>query len=616
MNFRQEYMENILQKRLYENVLIFDGGIGTEIYKNNFFINTCFEELSLSAPQVISQIHKDYCEAGADVITTNSFGANKNKLSKFGFGHLVSEINKASVNIARESVGENTLIAGSVGPLGKIPYNSGTTEQIIIEMLNEQITALKEAKADFIIFETLPSVQEAHYALKAINHVKDIPYIISFTVSQEGKSSKSESLEKLLKAIEEYDFKPSAVGLNCGMGPAGMLTALEKLFPLCNYPIVAQPNAGAPRTIENRTFYMTNPEYITTYAVRYANLGVRGIGGCCGTSPEHILDITRSIKPLTKKTFDVHTHVTYEEEIVQEPVKLEDKSDFAAKLASGKWIKTIEIVPPKGYKLGQTIKKAIKCREAGIDAINIPDGPRASSRMSPIISSHFIQEQGKIETILHFCCRDRNLIGMQSDLLGCAAADIKNLLFVTGDPPKLGEYPYASAVFDADSIGMVKIQANLNRGIDLGGNALTTKTEALIGVGADPNAIDFKREIERTIEKIEAGAEYLITQPVFDTDSLFRFLDEISNYNIYVIAGIWPLISYRNAEFMRNEVPGVVVPESVMKRMAQPDNKEDQKKMGSDIARENIEKIRSAVSGVQVSAPFGNVNISIDVLSN
>ena len=609
-------MDNILQKRLYEDVLIFDGGIGTEIYKNNFFINTCFEELSLSAPKIISQIHEEYYDSGADVLTLNTFGANRNKLSKFGFGSKVKEINSAAVKLARESSSDETLLAGSVGPIGKIAYNSGLTDNDIIDMLVEQISALKDAKADFIMFETLPSLKDSEFAIKAINQIKGIPYVLSFAVSREGESSKGDSLKKLMNSFVNYEFKPTAIGLNCGVGPEGLLSALELLIPICSYPIIAQPNVGAPRNIDNRTFYMTSPEYFTTYAVRYLNIGVRGIGGCCGTSPEHINDMSNSIRPLTKNAFSKQAKIVVSEDIIQEPIPTEKKSKLGAKLAKGEWIETVEIVPPRGHLLGSTIKKAIQCREAGIDAINIPDGPRASSRMSPIIASHFIQVKAQIETVLHFCCRDRNLIGMQSDLLGCAAADLKNMLFVTGDPPKLGDYPYASAVFDADSIGMVTIQSNLNKGIDLGGNALSKQTAALIGVGADPNAIDFEREIRRTKEKVEAGAEFIITQPVFDIESLFVFLDMISDFHIPVIAGIWPLASYRNAEFMQNEVPGVVVPDTVMDRMAKAKTKEEQRQEGINIARESIAAIRDRIQGVQVSAPFGNVNTAIEVLKD
>ncbi|MCP4177950.1 MAG: bifunctional homocysteine S-methyltransferase/methylenetetrahydrofolate reductase [bacterium] len=608
-------MKNILEQRLADEVLIFDGGLGTEIYKRNFFINTCFEELCISAPNIIAEIHESYSNAGADVLTTNTFGANKNKLSKFGFGTKVHEINRAGVKLARENSSENTIIAGSVGPIGDIPYNSGITEEHIIEMLTEQVIALKDAGADFITFETLPSVKDVEYSLGVMKRVKDIPYVISLTVSRDGQTSSGDSLRKLLTPISKIETKPTAIGLNCGIGPEGLLSALEKLMKICHYPLIVQPNAGVPRNIDNRTIYMSSPEYFTTYSLRFVNLGVRGVGGCCGTSPEHIKDLARSIKPITKNAFSQSVNLEISEDILQDPTPLIEKSKLGKKLAKGEWIKTIEIVPPHGYNLDSIITKAIKCKKAHVDAINIPDGPRASSRMSPIITSLMIQEKAGIETILHFCCRDRNLIGMQSDLLGCASADIRNLLFITGDPPKLGRYPNASAVFDADSIGMAQIQSNLNKGVDLGGNSIGNKTEALIGVGADPNAIDIEREITRTAQKIEAGAEFIITQPVFDVKSLLEFVEKIEKYNIPVIAGIWPLVSYRNAEFMKNEVPGVVVPDSVMKRMASKTTKEEQRDEGILLAKEAVAQIRNFIQGIQVSAPFGNVDTSLKVFN-
>ena len=607
-------MENKLWKKLHDEILIFDGGMGTEIYKRHFFINTCFEELNLSAPKIIAEIHSKYSKAGADVLTTNTFGANRNKLSKFGFANRVAEINKAGVKLARENGREGILIAGSVGPIGEIPYNSGMQEIDIIEMLSEQIIALKEGGSDFIIFETIPTLRDLKFAIKAINKVKEIPYVLSLTVSRTGESSKGETLKKLLSAIKDTNHKPSAIGVNCGLGPEALLPVIEKLLPLCSYHIIIQPNAGTPRSVDNRTIYMSNPEYFTTYASRYVNLGVRGVGGCCGTTPDHIRDMARSIKPMTKNAFDKTANISFAEEMLQNPTPTSEKSKLGLKLTKKEWIKTVEIVPPRGYDLKDTISKATLCKNAEVDAINIPDGPRASSRMSPILTSLMIQEKAGIETILHFSCRDKNLIGMQADLLGCAAVGIKNLLFITGDPPKLGNYPYASAVFDADSIGMAKIQSKLNNGVDIGRTSIGNKTEALIGVGADPNAIDMIKEIKRTIKKIEAGAEFIITQPIFDPTTLISFVEKIGKYNIPVIAGIWPLASYRNAEFMKNEVPGVIVPDSIMKRMALHETKEKQREEGIKIARESIEAVRAYVRGVQVSAPFGNVEVSLKVL--
>ncbi len=607
-------MNDILLERLSAQVLIFDGAMGTEIYKRNYFINTCFDELSLSAPSVIEGIHRDYVNAGAEVLTTNTYGANRNKLSRFGLGEKTSEINRAGVAAAKAAAKEGTLVAASVGPVGKIPYNTGVAEKDIVAMLVEQIAALEAAGADFIVFETLPCRSDVEFAFKAVNSGSKLPYLMSFSVDRNGESAKGEPLDILLKPLDQPGRRPSALGINCGTGPEGALVPLEKLLHLSKVPVVVKPNAGLPKDVEGRLIYMTSPEYFTTYAVRFVNMGARGIGGCCGTSPDHIRDLARSIKPLVKSAFSVKTLELGKEAPLKDPVPSREKSGFAAKLADKQWVATVEILPPRGFSLEQTIEKAKQCKEAGVDAMNIPDGPRASSRMSPMITAYRIQHEAGIETVLHFCCRDRNLIGMQSDLLGCASVGIVNLLFITGDPPKLGDYPFASAVFDADSIGMVKIQANLNRGIDLGGHPITEQTKAFIGVGADPSAIDMAREIRRIREKAEAGAEFIITQPVFATDPLLSFLDKIQDLKLPVIAGIWPLASYRNAEFMRNEVPGVIVPDSIMERMAAMRTKEEQREEGIRIAVESVEKIRHRIAGVQVSAPLGNVSTAIRVI--
>ncbi|HCE43187.1 MAG TPA: bifunctional homocysteine S-methyltransferase/methylenetetrahydrofolate reductase [Lentisphaeria bacterium] len=609
-------MKQSLKDKLASQITIFDGAMGTEIYKKNFFVNTCFDELCLTAPRVISQIHKEYFDAGADVLTTNTYGANFNKLSRFGLGDKIREINRAAVKLARESGNENTLIAGSVGTIGKILHHEKHSEHHVVEMLAEQIAVLEEAGADFIIFETLPSVADTHFAFMAVNKSSNIPYVMSFALEENAETLKGEPLQSLLNVFKDGGRKPDAIGLNCGGGPEGILSSVEKLIRMTELPIIVQPNAGVPKNVEGRMIYMASPEYFTTYAVRFVNLGVRGVGGCCGTSPKHIRDIARSIRPLAKTAIIEKITIKDHEEHLQDPVPMAQKSRLAAKFAKGDWITTVEIVPPKGYDLDSTIEKSKQCKAAGIDAINIPDGPRASSRISPIVTATKIQELAGIETILHFCCRDRNLIGMQSDLLGCAALKINNILFITGDPPKLGDYPFASAVFDVDSIGMVTIQSRLNRGVDIGGNSIKEPTKALIGVGADPNSIDIEREIRRTRDKAAAGAEFIITQPVFAVEPLIKFIEKIGDLNLPVIAGIWPLSSFRNAEFMKNEVPGVVVPDSIMERMAKAKTKEEQRSTGICIAKESIEKIRSYIRGIQVSAPFGNVQTAIDVIKS
>lgn len=603
-------MKNILQERLSFKTVIFDGAMGTELYKRNFFVNVSYENLCLSAPKVVQEIHTAYKNAGAEVLTTNSYGANFANLSKFGLGDKVKEINAASVNLARKVAGDALMVAGSVGPVDI----ENDTEAVA--MLVEQTGVLLEAEADFIIFETLSNLNDVKRVLRAVAEVGEFPYVLSCVFNVDGDLKDGTAAENLFALLKEAEYLPTAFGMNCGLGPDEMLLAFEKVVKISPYPVIVQPNAGLPKNVGGRTIAMCSPEYFTTYAMRYMSLGAKGIGGCCGTNPDDIADMSRSLNPLARAQSNKTVLDVKVENQGVDAVEFAERSSFARKLAEGKWICNIEIVPPQGYQLNNTIEKAVQCREAGFDAINIPDGPRASSRISAIAAACMIQREAGIETILHQCCRDKNLIGMQSDLLGCAALGINNILFITGDPPKLGDYPFASGVFDIDSIGIIKIQNRLNHGLDLIGKPIPAPTAAVIGAGADPNAIDMAREIRRTREKIEAGAEYIVTQPVFDADALLRFIENVPELQeIPVIAGIWPLASLRNAEFMKNEVPGVTVPDHVIKRMSAVSTKEEQLDVGIAIAKESIEKIRHAVAGVQISAPFGKVEIAIRVIS-
>jgi homocysteine S-methyltransferase len=402
--------------------------------------------------------------------------------------------------------------------------------------------------------------------------------------------------------------------MNCGSGPDGLLGAVEQAVQLTRLPLFVQPNAGMPKEVEHRKIYLCSPEYFATYGRRYVSLGVSAVGGCCGITPEHIRELAKAIKPLSRvrvKPLPVAAAETVRE---KEPAPLVERSRFAARLANRQWVTSVELLPPRGFDLRDTIEKSTTLQEHGVDAVNLPDGPRASSRISSLVTADRIQREAGIEAILHFCCRDRNLIGMQADLLACAACGIQNILFVTGDPPKLGNYPSATGVFDTDSIGMVAVQRRLNRGIDLGGQEIDPPTRAVIGVGLDPTALDRRRELDRFRQKVEAGAEFAITQPVFDPDALLRFLDEVQQYNIPILAGVWPLASYRNALFLKNEVPGVVIPEATMRRMESVTSREDQLAMGVQIARESIQRVRDRVAGIQVSAPFGKVATALAVI--
>lgn len=603
----------LANKLAAQAVVIFDGAMGTELYKRGFFVNTCYESLCLTSPQTIRGIHQSYAEAGAEVLVANSFGANAHTLARFGFGDKMAEINTAAVKLARECLTAGGLVAGSVGPFTESAYDAPLSEEQIVAFLAAQAAALQQAGADFILFETLPTVRDVERTVAAAVRADIRSFMVSVKTDAEGRSSRGESLEQMLAPLARLPRQPAAVGLNCGEGPESTLGALEKLVKLTRLPIIARPNAGIPRVVDGRTLYMCSPEFLTTYALRYIQLGARGVGGCCGTGPDHIRDMARSLRPLAASAAKIPVIETRQ---LAEACPTAEKSALGAKLAKGEWVTTVEILPPRGWLLDDIIAKARQCKAAGVSAINVPDGPRATARMSPIVTSQQVQEKAGIEAVLHFCCRDRSLLGMQADLLGCAAAGIRNILFITGDPPKLGDYPFSSAVFDADSIGMVAVQHRMNCGLDMGGKKIDAPTRALIGVGADPNALDFKREVDRMRKKAEAGAEFVITQPVFDVTALLKFLDAIADLRLPVIAGIWPLASYRNAEFMKREVPGVVVPDGIMERMARAQTKEAQREEGIQIARESVAAIRDRVRGIQVSAPFGNVGTALAVIKN
>ena len=609
-------MTQTFAQALHCGVVVFDGPMGTELYRHHVFTNRCFDELNLTDPTLIRQVLTDYRNAGADVLTTNTFGANRPTLEKYGLADKLTAINEAGARIARELASDSDtkiFVAGSVGP---IPQGTATDAELEA-MILEQVDPLVKGGADFILFETLPSRDAMERCARTMTKRSGVPFVVSCTVISGKESASGEPIARLLAPMPEDCATPIAFGLNCGVGPDGILEAVEEAVQVTTLPLIVQPNAGTPKGFEGRQIYYCSPEYVATYAMRFVNLGVAAVGGCCGMTPEHIREIAKMIKPLSKGRTAKIVLQAAKVDVEEKPeTPLQDRSRFGWKIAHRLWVTTVELVPPRGYDMSETLEKSATLHRFGIDAINIPDGPRASSRISPLVVAQKILREANIEPILHFCCRDRNLIGMQADLLGCAAFGIRNLLFVTGDPPKLGHYPDATGVFDTDSVGMCAVQRRLNRGVDLGGQSIAPTTQAVIGVGLDPTSLDRKRERDRFQAKIDAGAEFAITQPVFDPDALLTFLDEIGDCPIPILAGIWPLASYRNAEFMHNEVPGVVVPDATMNRMSavSKQSKADQLKVGVDIAREMIETVKSRVNGVQISAPFGRVEIAMAVL--
>jgi len=598
-----------------ETPLVLDGAMGTMIYESGVFINTCYDELCLTRPELIGRIHRRYVDAGADVITTNSFGANRVKLGQFGLAPSAAEINREAARLARAEAGEGVYVAGSVGPCttGRQVLSDEAVEEVH-QAFAEQMTALAEGGADLLILETFSDLRELQLAA-SVARPTGLPVVASFAVNDRGETAVGASAGSMAAALNADD-NVDVVSLNCGTGPAGAYDALQKVLPVTGKPVVVMPNAGFPREVGGRMLYLASPEYFTEYAKKYIEMGARGVGGCCGTTPEHIRIAAKAVKGLSGVKRHVEIVAAAAAEAAVKATPMAAKSRLGSKLAAGERVTSVELLPPRSVDMSKLLAKSSECADAGVDAINIPDGPRASARISPMVAALMIEREAHIETVLHYCCRDRNLIGMQSDLMGGFAAGLRNFLIITGDPPKLGDYPDATGVFDVDAIGLTRMAANLNSGCDLAGSPIDPPTAILIGVGANPCAVDMPREIERYYGKIDAGAEFAITQPVFDADALLRFLDEVETYaaTIPVIAGVWPLLSYKNAEFMNNEVPGVEVPDAALERMSRCTTKEDARKAGIEIAHEIMDRIADRVAGFQVSAPLGNVDIALKVL--
>jgi homocysteine S-methyltransferase len=601
-------------ERIKKQPLVFDGAMGTMLYTKGVFLNRCYDELNLTNPEIVGEIHKAYSEAGADVLETNTFGANRIKLTEHGLGEKVREINVAAAGIARQYAMDNLYVAGSMGPCLKSGQILGENRrEELSEVFSEQAQALKEGGVDLILLETFSHSEELILAARAAAET-GLPVCGCFTLTEEGYTPGGESLEVLMQRLDSCEAL-DLVGLNCGTGPSHTYNWVERALPLTQKPLIAMPNAGFPKEQDGRMVYLTNPEYFASYAQKFIKLGVSGIGGCCGTTPEHILKASRTVKATSLIKQHVEIKVVDRTASDVQPVPQEKKSRLACLLKQGKMVTSVEITPPRSTDLTGFISKAKACAYHGVDAINIPDGPRASARVSPMIAASIIQKEAGIEAVLHYTCRDRNLLGMQSDILGSVAAGLNNFLVITGDPPKSGDYPEVTGVFDVDSIGLTQVILGLNYGRDFGGNPITPPTGIFTGVGANPCAVSPKLEMERYRRKLEAGAEFAITQPVFDPDALLKFMDEASAFGtIPIIAGVWPLVSFKNAEFMRNEVPGVEVPDSVMERMSRCKTREEGIAEGIRIASEICRTIEPYIQGYQVSAPFGRVELALKVL--
>ena len=599
------------------DVHVFDGAMGTLLYSRGVFVNVCYDELNLSRPDLVREIHQEYVSAGAEILETNSFGANPVKLSSYGLEDRTEEVNAAAAQLAREAAGKRALVAGAIGPLGiRIEPWGPTSLDEAVTFFRRQVTGLLEGGVDGFVLETFSDLSEITCAIRAVRLESDLPIFAQMTVGQDGKTAYGTAASALAKGLEEAGA--TVVGLNCSVGPAVMLDAIEEMADATKLPLSAQPNAGLPRTVRDRKIYLASPEYMAQYTQRMVDVGVRFVGGCCGTTPEHIRHMRDAVAPLQPRHPSIRVLDTpvVEGGIHADPVALAARSAFGRKLARGEGVSSVEFLPPHSWNGSEVTEPARKLKVAGVDAVTLVESPGARSRMGALSAALIIEREVGIETVVHYTCRDKNMLGMISDLLGAAAAGVRNILVVSGDPPTMGPYPDATAVFDIDSIGLTNVVHGLNHGVDPGGNSIGAPTEFVQGVAVNPAAADIERELDRFRYKIEAGANFAITQSVFSPPTLERFLERAAPLDIPIIAGIWPFRSLRDTEFLANEMPGVAVPSEIVERMrsAQTSGADAALEEGVSIALETIEAIRPLVQGFHVTAQHRKVEVALRVL--
>ena len=619
MNFREA---------LDARVLLFDGAMGTEIYNRGVFINRSYDEVNLTAPDLVEGIHRAYVGAGADIITTNTFGANRLRLIPFGLEDQHDEINGRGVQLARAAASNDTFVAGSIGPIGaQLTPIGKVSPGDAFKAFKHQAAILADEGVDLFVLETFSDLPELWAAVRAIRSLTDLPVVANLTFQPlhgGDDNALSDVIAQAVKTMREWSV--DAIGTNCSNGPRGVLDIVELMASHTSLPIAAMPNAGLPQVVEGRTLYLAGPEYMAEYSRRHALAGAKLIGGCCGTSPETIKEMRnflRSIAPMATRSTPAsvasaatETRVGGEEGV--EPVPPEERSEFARRLLGGKFCISVELDPPKGVGADRAVNGAAMLYEAGIDVVNIADGPRAVARMGPSALSHLVkQKTPKLETVVHYCCRDRNLLGMQMDLMGAHAVGLRNILAVTGDPPKMGTYPDATAVFDIDSIGLINFIQGMNRGVDFSGQPIGGQTALFVGAGCNPGAVDMQLEAERFGRKVEAGAEYFFSQPVFDLDMLERFLALTEAWSdVPFMVGIMPLVSARNADFLHNEVPGMQIPDAVRQAIHQAPTREAQREFGIELAHQTLSALRNhpRIRGAYIYPPFGSYKAILRVI--
>ena len=608
---------------LDERVLVCDGAMGTMLYAKGVFINKSFDALNITQPDLVAEVHQEYVRAGADIVETNTFGANRIKLGSFGLGDKVHAINEQGARIARHAADGRAWVAGAIGPLGiRIEPWGKTGVEEAREYFREQAQALADGGVDLFILETFRDLNEIGAAIDAVRSVSDLPIVAQMSTEEDGNTLDGTPPEKFAPELEKRGA--TIIGVNCAVGPAPMLDTIERMAAVTARKLSAQPNAGQPRDVEGRNIYLCSPDYMASYARRFIMHNVRLVGGCCGTTPEHIRQIktaVRAMAPAVVRAADAAAAssrpaiaTTIPRGIEGPPVAREHKSRLANALARGAFVAAVELLPPRGYQTDQAVERARRLKIGGVDVISIPDGQRAGARISALSLAVLIEQQAGIETVLQYACRDRNLLGIQSDLLGAHAMGVRNLMLVTGDPGRVGDYPDATAVFDVDSIGLTNVVARLNRGCDIGGQPIGAPTSFHVGVSVNPAASNLDQELRRFDYKVEAGAEFVVTRPIFDLPGFESFLKRIEGARLPIVAGVFPFESARNAEFMANEVPGVRVPDALLDRMRRAEGREAATQEGIAIAREIAAALRNVVQGVQIATQSGDIEAALAVL--
>jgi methionine synthase I (cobalamin-dependent)/5,10-methylenetetrahydrofolate reductase len=611
-------------------VLVVDGAMGSLLYERGVLYSACFEELNVSRPELVAKVHDDFVRAGAQVIETNTFGANALRLEKYGLSTRVQELNAAGVRVARAAAGNQAYVIGAIGPsgyfLGEAGRDSGGEDLAKVKaVFLEQARALLESGVDALVVETIRQTPELRVAVEAAVEASEgrVPVIASASLDDNGRMAEGTEADEIARLAREWGA--SIVGVNCSDGPMGVLTAVGKMVPI-GLPVLASPNAGQPRRIDERMVYVSTPEYFGVYARRMIRVGARLVGGCCGTTPDHIRRIAAAAR-MAGAAGDLETKAADDEPLIVDvtvalpafpgsihPPPLAQRSELAAKIARGRFVVSVEVNPPIGLDPSRAVAAAKMLRAGGIDVVNIADGARAQARMSNLALAVRVQQEVGLETILHVCGRDRNLLATLAHLLGAHDLGIRNLVIITGDPPKMGDFPDATAVYDLDSIGILKLATRLNHGVDPGGKPLGATTGFLLATGAEPAALNYGRELARLKDKKAAGAELVMTQPVYSADVLDRFLDDVAPLGLPVLVGLLPLASHRNAEFLHNEVPGMQVPEATRERMRKAGSGAAARKEGVAIAREMLHAVRGRVAGAYVMPPFERHELALEVV--